>query len=639
MSEYDPDVFNIYAHSPSPRRGGAGSLPHNVKIYSFDELKNSFINSISSVYSSAPCVCDFRYISLDKFFDLPNLLGDSSLGSGEKIAHSQYKLQKRLLSALLYARDEALRMSPADLVKSLIDEWDIWVKEFGCRSLSTEEYHKILAENPDLINDYWDIWVKAFEYYLNQTLKTWLHIPFRVAFDVSTGYAFVNAHYLAHPVNQFMDDYKKKKLLTILKFKLVTELLSKVKFTSNVRDFDISVAQEFLSRLDPEKYPHLYEHVKRMFLFSLGSHLDKSYYALLELKYLLDKPLLFITITMGSDHPVITFIKYKRKWNHFFTQLKRLMKKLGWEYRYYVKGVETTKAGRLHVHLVFLGVNPSHDSHLITFKEGLEKLLNRVGFGYINDIQLVKKDYNLLFKSETDLKKEFFDADGNKIREFTILKTFTLPYGGADPEKKEATIHFIKAEPSKKTDNWERIVNYCFKYPLKGETYQDVKDDDDRLTRWLYNNVLFWVFGVKRWLISRDLSRLINTALPVERRFYFFKDEWDFLAWLKGDKSAKLYSTIKDISKFEAFVLQDGVHVEVDALLSHPTIAEVYRSLGLFKDEDGFSPVLDMVRVEGVISPEVLNSLIHYDSFNTLVNLRLSTLMQLTTQKGVVESG
>jgi len=303
---------------------------------------------------------------------------------------------------------------------------------------------------------------------------------------------------------------------------------------------------------------------------------------------------------------------------------------LGWEWRYYVKGVETTKVGRLHVHLVFLGVNPSHDSQLVIFKKELENLLNRVGFGYINDIQLVKKDYNLLFKSETDLKKEFFDGDGNKIREFTILETFTLPYGGAGSER-EATIHFIKAEATKKTDNWERITNYCFKYPLKGETYEGVKDDNDRLTSWLYNNVLFWVFGVKRWFISRDLTKLINMAIPFERRFYFFRDEWVFLAWLKGNKSSDLYSTLRDLSKFEVFILQEGVHSDVDALLSHPTIAQVYKDLDLLKDGDVFSPVLDKIRVEGVVFPEVLSSLIHYDSFNMLIHFKLNSLEKLIT--------
>ena len=623
--------FGSLSDLPSPPRGGDGSLP--LSEFSLDDFVRAFNESISVEVNALPGVPGECYVPLDTFFglldDAPSLISDADSPSGEKVGHTQYKFQKRLLALLMSPLSDEL--SPDILRSYLLDAWD----SLGLRVPSTDVYHSLLSDNPFFVSRYFDLWVETFRLYLDYTSNTWLHIPMKIAYDRATGYAFTNVHYLANPVTQFHDEYKKKKLLAILKFQLATKLLEKGKFTSPLTKVGLGVADELLSRVDPDEFPSLYKALtSKSWDFLLDSPSSRD--ALWTLVDVMSKPLLFVTVTMGNDDPVVTFIKYRQDWNNFFTQLKSLMKSLGWEHRYYVKGVETTKSGRLHVHLVFLGVTPSHDSQLVDFKKGLEAILRRVGFGYVNDVQIVKPDYNLMVTSRSDLKKPekgFYDAEGNKIRNFTILDTFTLPYRGAGSEG-EATFYLLKADPSKKGQNWERVVRYVFKYPLKGETYEDVKNDPDKLESWLKSNTLFWVFGVKRWWISKELTKLLNEAFPTERRFYFFRDEWDFLVWLR-DPRDELYSTIKDLGKFDAFVFTPEMVDDVKPLLAHSTLAEFYLKLGLVDILDDFSPLLGKLRAESFISPETLQRLIDYDSFKLLISLKWTKLVSLTTSEGV----
>lgn len=627
--------FGSHSDLPSPPTGGGADLP--LPELSFDDFVRAFNESISVELSDLPDVSGSRYVPLDTFFDLlddaPSLISDADSPSGEKVGHSQYKFQKRLLALLMSSLSGEL--SSNNLRSYLLDAWD----GLCLRVPSTDVYHSLLSDNPSFVSRYFSLWVEAFRVYLDYTSKTWLHIPMKIAYDRVTGYAFSNVHYLANPVTQFHDEYKKKKLLAILKFKFATEFMKKGKFASPLTKVGLSVADELLGQVDPNKFPSLYKALKsKSWDFLLDSPSSRD--ALWTLVDVMSKPLLFVTVTMGNDDPVVTFIKYRQGWNNFFTQLKGLMKSLGWEHRYYVKGIETTKSGRLHVHLVFLGVTPSHDSQLVDFKKGLEAILRRVGFGYVNDVQIVKSDYNLMVISKSDLKKPekgFYDAGGNKIRNFTILDTFTLPYGGAGSEG-EATFYLLKADPSKKGQNWERVVRYVFKYPLKGETYEDVKNDPDKLESWLKSNTLFWVFGVKRWWISKELTKLLNEAFPTERRFYFFRDEWDFLVWLR-DPSNGLYSTIKDLGKFDAFVFTPDMADDVKPLLAHSTLAEFYLKLGLIDILDDFSPLLGKLRAESFITPETLERLIDYDSFKSLISLKWAKLISLTTSQGVGEYG
>ena len=614
ISPVSVDTLAPNLHSrPAVRRAGADSVYRELTA-------DNVLSRINELISVKDDERDSSYITLDNFIDytvIPSfrLLDTDVENIGRAVGHSQYKYQKRLLALLMNFNDLSV-----DDVKLLLDDENF--NELHLHVPDTTEYHEILSSNPRIVSDNLLLWVEALRFVLEEVERTYIHIPIRAIYDAETNYAFLNSHYLAHPVTQFNSGYKMKKLKLILKFKLATKLLSKKKLTSpfSVRKSNHVEVEKLLSNVDCEQFPILCQALRSKMSFNFDFKVDLSSPALFKLAEILERPLLFVTITMGRDEPVETFIKYKKSWNNFFTQMKKLMRSLGWGTKYYVKGVETTKSGRLHVHLVFLGVSPSHPSQLVDFKFGLEKALRNVGFGYVNDVELISQDYNLVVISQSDLmkpEKGFFDENGNKLRDFKVLRTFELPY-----EKGTATFLLLKVNPAKKTQNWERVVNYVFKYPLKGETFEDVKNDDEKLQIWLRSNVLFWIFGIKRWWISKELSKLLNEAFPTERRFYFFKNEFDMLVYLKHPD---VYDILRKNQKFEVF-LADAV--SVSDIRRNATLSLFYGEHGLLDLSDDYSDVLDNIHFEYVVTPDTLSRLIDNDSFKLLIEFRYSKIIR-----------
>lgn len=524
---------------------------------------------------------------------LPDSLFDSgsSESEGSKVKHEMFKNRKHLLQSLV--SEDKIKTEFKDAESLLNDRYDLNPRSLLSNVLNnddsylpTEIYNRLILRSPGLVDSNSDIWVSEFEDYLEDSEDSFVNVPIPFMFDSRTQYGFHDVNIFKNKTTRFDSEYKNKKLGEVMKLKDVIDA-----FKNNNKEFFRN---------------HTYE-------------------ACQEIKKLLDKPTLFFTVTMGRDSPAETFAKYKdatrygikgqSSWNHFWTNLKRKVKtKLGWDFDNYIKGVEVTDDFRLHIHIVVLGVSPNSDHQVKRFKKDiLESSLNASNFGYINDVQLLKDDYNLIFKTDSDLSdyKDSLKEDNRSIQSF--IESFKVPYDG----DKKATMNFLKVDPVKNKDAWDKTTTYALKYALNQDSYKDVRDSED-LDSWLQKNMLFWAYNIKRFFLSKNLTSLLSELDPSSDRFYSFNGSYDFLAFaynffnnIDGLDIDKFYSMLRDHSdQFDAYALNESEDSEViDSIKDRPNLKEFYKS-------DEFDPDLSSQDLSSLIRSPILSDL----KFNSYIS-------------------
>lgn len=469
--------------------------------------------------------------------------------------------------------------------------------------ISTREYNvKILQDPNKIVNSNIGLWFDQFEGYLESVVDSWVNVPIKFMFDSKSAYGFYDTNIMKKKSTRFGSYYMDERMGKVMKLKDVVEA-----YKSNDQEY-------------------------------FRTH---NYEACEEIKDLLDKPLLFVTITSDRGSPAESFAGYKdgsrygisgeSSFNSFWTALKRKVdSKLGWDFPDYVKGLHPHENDRLHIHIPILGVTPRNDHEVKEFKLILEDTLRSCGFGgYVNDVKLVRDDYTLAFKTDSDLP-EYREKLEDKDRSIQkIIETFELAYD----KDKTANMNFLKVDPPSGDEVWDKAITYTLKYALNQDGYGDVKDSD-KLDNWLEKNVYFWIFNVKRFFISKHLSKLLDKLDLDTDRFYCFDNVYDFLAFVYRYYNAldmdislgDLYGKIKDQSdiEFDAHALNENKEDDkkvIDRVKDKKDLDQFYKEK--FKDkalkELVRSPIVKEIHFSGYTRPSELVGLIRLELFKHLI--------------------
>ena len=395
-------------------------------------------------------------------------------------------------------------------------------------SLSSDEYHAFISDNVNKIDDDLNYIASSFKSYLDKYLNSFITFKAGAMLDLKHNIQLNNPICIVQPTLRFFDNYKSKKIQHVLNFSKFINMYNK---NPNEDIFNFSESKELLN--------------------------------------ILNNPCLFLTITMGNDTPLKTALKYKTGWKSFYNNLRNEAKKYGFNLDHYIKGVEFTKNNRLHIHLLILNVSLDVDK-LIEFKKSFEHLLNLASFGYVNDITYLKNNKTYIMKSNKDLKYYY---GNNKYKNIKILNKFKLKYD----KNKYSNFNLVELE-YKSNDDYTadastKIINYIFKYILKSTPYDKLKKEK-HIKRYLLNNCIFWLTGIKKFEISRKLSKLLKsfTNKLYKQRFKFFNSDADLKAYLNNNK-------IDDVKFDRGFISSDDID---NIYTEYPfTALGLYTSLGL----------------------------------------------------------
>jgi hypothetical protein len=112
-------------------------------------------------------------------------------------------------------------------------------------------------------------------------------------------------------------------------------------------------------------------------------------------------------------------------------------------------------------------------------------------------------------------------------------------------------------------------------YILKGDAFDNLETEKEK-DFYLKNNILFWLTGVKKFNISRKLSKLLNTFDDVinEKRFYFFNSDDDLKSFLN-----KEYENVSKTVFDRGFISADDAGRLCDEYIY--TASGLYSSLSL----------------------------------------------------------
>jgi hypothetical protein len=301
----------------------------------------------------------------------------------------------------------------------------------------------------------------------------------------------------------------------------------------------------------------------------------------------------FERVRFGLRNCVESFFSLlKRRTKAFFNRFPHNSRL---NFGYWVDGVELTKKHRLHVHILFLGVEFDSPFQIVEFKKRLEHILNLNGWGYVNDVAYItnKYTYRVLLRSKLEeLKQCRFASD---VR---VLKMFYLQYYDDFGNKKHALFHLVRfryEHPSKYRDKYNsatKAINYILKYILKFSTYEDVLEKfnscktvrdlekvEKLLQRWLVYNTYFWLTGVRKFNMSRRLSSLLKkfVEFTYQKRFYFFNSEEELLEFLNLKEKGNCDSDnlLKGVERYWVRDFSEIVNMYPNTVLG------LYVSLGL----------------------------------------------------------
>jgi hypothetical protein len=387
--------------------------------------------------------------------------------------------------------------------------WDYVVENHGTGFIK-ENYFELLEKHSKEIEDNIVSLSKKFKMVLNDYRNSYLSFTSEYGLDSVFLVEFEGFCSVVKPDLRYLRAYKQKKLYHVLNFAKILDLYEK---EPNNPFFSTPEAKELIN--------------------------------------LINKPCLFLTLTLPSKlSPLETLLWYRKTWKNLYNNLRHLFAEFGLNFGYWVDGVELTKKHRLHVHILFLGVEFDCPERVVDFKKRLEHILNLNGWGFVNDVAYItnKYTYRVLLRSKLEELKQCRFASDVKV-----LKTFYLQYYDDFGNKKHALFHLVRfryEHPSKYKDKYNsatKAINYILKYILKFSTYEDVLEkfnscktveDLERveklLQRWLVYNTYFWLTGVRRFNMSRKLSSLLKkfVEFTYQKRFYFFNSEEELLEFL-----------------------------------------------------------------------------------------------------------
>ena len=384
--------------------------------------------------------------------------------------------------------------------------WDYVIENSGIDYIK-QNYFELLEKHSKEIEDNIVSLSKRFKEVLNEYRNSYLSFSSEYGLDLEFLVEFKGFCSVVKPDLRYLRAYKQKKLYHVLNFAKILDLYEK---EPNNPFFSTPEAKELIN--------------------------------------LLNKPCLFLTLTLPSRlSPLQTLLWYRKTWKNLYNNLRHLFAEFGIDFHYWVDGVELTKKHRLHVHILFLGVEFDCPERVVDFKKRLEHILNLNGWGYVNDVAYItnKYTYRVLLRSKLEELKQCRFASDVKV-----LKTFYLPYDG---NKKHALFHLTRfryEHPSKYRDKYNsatKAINYILKYILNFSTYEDVLEKfndcktvrdlekvEKLLQRWLVYNTYFWLTGVRKFNMSRRLSSLLKrfVEFTYQKGFYFFNSEKELLEFL-----------------------------------------------------------------------------------------------------------
>jgi hypothetical protein len=396
--------------------------------------------------------------------------------------------------------------------------------------LSPSRLFQFIKENEKGISKVLPDIEREFYLYLTSYLNSVLFFSTKVMYDSKYNIQLNEPVCILKPLLRFFSEYKTKKMNTVLNFSKFIDLYHK---EPDNEFFNLPESKELLN--------------------------------------ILNKPCLFLTFTMGNDRPLKTAVKYKDGWKGFYNNLRYLAKKYGFNMDYFIKGVEFTKENRLHVHFLILGVELD-PLRLLEFKSDLEDKLALAGFGFINDVTYITNHKTYLSKTLKGWNKIKNNPKYRNIKKLDA-KTFKFKKNN---KVHSTTVYLLEANyvPKKEYDytSSTKVVNYVFKYILKYTPF-DKLEKNKHIKRFLKSNVIFWLLGIRRFDMSRKLSKLLKSFSDYfySQRYLFFNSEKDLDEFLAGGSVGR--------AEFDRDLLFGGMGSLVDR---YPyTAVGLYQSLNL----------------------------------------------------------